>query len=123
MGGRWRNGRSLMSPSHRRSERAQLLRSKVTSTAPRSSFSRSSSVVPGMGTILGFCASSQAKATCAGVAPLRWSNSSSRSTIARFTWSACGVKRGRAQHEAENSARHGNLGEASLGASASRDGR
>ena len=40
----------------------------VTFTAPRFSSSRCSLVVPGMGTIQGFCASSQARAICAGVA-------------------------------------------------------
>jgi hypothetical protein len=43
----------------------------ATSAAARFSSSRGSFVVPGIGTIHGFWASSQARATCAGVAPLR----------------------------------------------------
>ena len=42
-----------------------------TSAAAMFSSSRCSLVVPGIGTIHGLCASSQARATCAGVAPLR----------------------------------------------------
>ena len=42
----------------------------TTSAAPRFSATRSSRRVPGIGTIQGFCASSQASAICAGVAPL-----------------------------------------------------
>jgi len=38
------------------------------SAAPRFSSRRCSLVVPGIGTIHGFCASSHASATCAGVA-------------------------------------------------------
>jgi hypothetical protein len=42
----------------------------VTSALPRFSFSRCNLVVPGIGTIHGFCARSQANAICAGVTPL-----------------------------------------------------
>ena len=42
-----------------------------TSAAPMFSSRRSSLVVPGIGTIHGFCASSQASAICAGVAFFR----------------------------------------------------
>ena len=48
------------------------------------SSSRRRFVVPGIGTIHGFCASSQAKAICAGVAPFRSAKVFSQSTNARF---------------------------------------
>ena len=56
---------------------------------------RSSLVVPGIGTIQGFCASSQASAICAGVARFRAPICSSNSTTGRFALRASGVKRGR----------------------------
>jgi hypothetical protein len=55
---------------------------------------RCSFVVPGIGTIQGFCASSQASAICAGVIRLRAAISPSRSTRAWFALRASGVKRG-----------------------------
>ena len=58
------------------------------------SSSRCSFVVPGIGTIHGFCASSQASAICAGVAPFRSATRPSRSTNAWFALRASGVKRG-----------------------------
>jgi hypothetical protein len=51
-------------------------------------------VVPGIGTIQGFCASSQASAICAGVDPLRAAMPASTSTSAWFAWRASGAKRG-----------------------------
>jgi hypothetical protein len=51
-------------------------------------------LVPGMGTIHGFWASSQASATCAGVAFFRSAILASRSTRAWFAFSASGMKRG-----------------------------
>ena len=65
-----------------------------TSTAPRFSSRRSSFVVPGIGTIHGFCASSHASAICAGVAPLRAATSPSRSTSAWLACRASAAKRG-----------------------------
>ena len=47
-----------------------------------------------MGTIHGFCASSQASAICAGVAFFRAAILPSRSTRAWFAFRASGVKRG-----------------------------
>jgi hypothetical protein len=65
------------------------------STAARFSSSRCSFVVPGMGTIHGFWASSHASATCAGVASLRAATSCSSWTKARFAWRAsASAKRG-----------------------------
>src|SRR5207245_3405355 len=55
-----------------------------TPTAPTLSSNRSSLVVPGMGTIHGFCASSQARAICAGAAFLRSAGWRTRSTAAGF---------------------------------------
>ena len=52
-----------------RRSRAGRRASSSSSAAPRFSSRRCSLVVPGIGTIHGFCASSQASATCAGVAP------------------------------------------------------
>ena len=52
------------------------------SAAPIFSSSRLTLVVPGIGTIQGFCASSQASAICAGVAPLLLAISPSTSTSA-----------------------------------------
>jgi hypothetical protein len=51
-------------------------------------------VVPGIGTIQGFWARSQASAIWAGVAFLRSAMLPSRSTSARFAFRASGVKRG-----------------------------
>ena len=65
-----------------------------TAAAPRFSSRRCSFVVPGMGTIHGFCASSQASAICAGVAFFRAAMSRSRSTRAWFAFRASGAKRG-----------------------------
>jgi hypothetical protein len=56
-----------------------------------------------MGTIHGFCASSQASATCAGVASLRAAKARSTSTKARFAFSASGVKRGKVARKSEGS--------------------
>ena len=58
------------------------------------SSSRESFVVPGIGTIHGFWASSQASAIWAGVARFRSPISRSRSTTAWFAFRASGVKRG-----------------------------
>src|SRR5260370_13285789 len=55
---------------------------------------RASLVVPGMGTIQGFWASSQASAICAGVAFFRSAILRSRSTKASFALRFSGVKRG-----------------------------
>jgi len=55
---------------------------------------RSSLRVPGMGTIHGFWASSQASAICAGVAFFRRAMVPSRSTRARFAFRASGANRG-----------------------------
>ena len=52
-------------------------------------------MVPGIGTIHGFCASSQASAICAGVARFWAPIFSSRSTTGRFALRASGVKRGK----------------------------
>ena len=57
---------------------------------------RLSLVVPGIGTIHGFCASSQASAICAGVARFCSPIPCSRSTTGRFALRASGVKRGKA---------------------------
>ena len=65
-----------------------------TAAAPRFSSRRCSFVVPGIGTIHGFCASSQASAICAGVAFFRAAIVPSRSTSAWFALRASGVKRG-----------------------------
>ena len=66
----------------------------VTDTAPMFSSSRWRLVVPGMGTIHGFCASSQASAIRAGVACLRAAMSASSATSAWFAFRASGVNRG-----------------------------
>ena len=55
---------------------------------------RCSFVVPGIGTIHGFWASTQARAICAGVAPFRSATLSSSSTNARFAARASASKRG-----------------------------
>ena len=68
----------------------------VRSTAPRFSSSRWRLVVPGIGTIQGFCASSQASATWAGVAPLRSATALTMSTSAMFALRASGENRGTA---------------------------
>ena len=65
-----------------------------TAAAPMFSSRRCSFVVPGIGTIHGFCASSQASAIWAGVAFFRAAISPSRSTSAWFALRASGVKRG-----------------------------
>ena len=69
----------------------------VSGTVAAAMFSsrRCSFVVPGMGTIQGFCASSQANAICAGVAFFRSAMASSSSTSARLAFLASGVKRGK----------------------------
>ena len=64
-------------------------------SAPRFSSSRFSFVVPGIGTIHGFFASSQASAIWAGVAFFRPAMRLSRSIRAWFFYMASGVKRGR----------------------------
>ena len=56
----------------------------VTDAAPRFSSRRCGLVVPGIGTIHGFCASSHASAICAGVALLASAIARSRSTSAWF---------------------------------------
>src|SRR3954465_11277083 len=61
--------------------------------APRFSSSRWRFVVPGIGTIHGFCASSQTRAICASVAFLRAANVFSHSTNARFAFRFSSVKR------------------------------
>src|SRR3990172_7014893 len=55
-----------------------------TSAAPRFSSRRASFVVPGIGTIHGFCARTQASATCAGALPFRVATAATRSTRAWF---------------------------------------
>ena len=65
-----------------------------TAAAPMFSSRRCSFVVPGIGTIHGFWASSQASAIWAGVACFRAAISPSRSTRAWFAFRASGVKRG-----------------------------
>jgi hypothetical protein len=52
-------------------------------------------VVPGMGTIQGFCANSQASAICAGVAFLRSPICFKRSTSAWLAFIASGAKHGK----------------------------
>src|SRR5580658_575263 len=64
-------------------------------TEPMFSSRRDNLVVPGIGTIHGFCASSQASAICAGVAPFCLAILPRRSTTAWFAFRASGVKRGR----------------------------
>src|SRR5712691_8817789 len=64
------------------------------SVAARFSSSRCRFVVPGIGTIHGFFASSHASAICAGVAFFRSAIPASRSTSARFAFRFSGVKRG-----------------------------
>src|SRR5213594_123911 len=61
--------------------------------APMFSSRRASFVVPGIGTIHGFQASSHASAICAGVAVFRFAIVRSTSTSARFDFRASGVKR------------------------------
>ncbi len=51
-------------------------------------------MVPGIGTNHGFCASSQASATCAGVACFRTANAFSHSTNARLALRFSAVNRG-----------------------------
>src|SRR3954468_19658476 len=68
-------------------------------TAPAFSSSRRRLVVPGIGTTHGFCASSQARATCAGVACLRAANVFTHSTNARFALRFSSLKRGQAVAE------------------------
>ena len=65
-----------------------------TAAAPMFSSRRCSFVVPGIGTIHGFWASSQASAIWAGVACFCAAISPSRSTRAWFAFRASGVKRG-----------------------------
>src|ERR1700739_4291317 len=65
-----------------------------TSAAARFSSRRCSFVVPGIGTIHGFCASSHASAIWAGVAFFLFAILPSRSTSAWFALRASGVKRG-----------------------------
>src|SRR6185295_9005483 len=65
-----------------------------TEAAPRFSSRRSSLRVPGIGTIQGFWASSQASAICAGVACLRWAMRVKRSTTAMLAARASAAKRG-----------------------------
>jgi len=71
--------------------------SGVSSIEAAATFSprRSTLVVPGIGTIHGFRASSQASAIWAGVARFALPISSSRSTTGRFAFRASGVKRGK----------------------------
>ena len=60
-----------------------------TVAAPMFPSRRFNFVVPGIGTIHGFCASSQASAIWPGVAPFRWAMLSSRATSAWLARSAC----------------------------------
>ncbi len=64
------------------------------SVAPRFSSRRCSFVVPGIGTIQGFCASSHARATWAGVAFIRSAAALRTSTKAMLALRASGEKRG-----------------------------
>ena len=50
--------------------------------------------VPGMGTIQGFCANTQARAICAGVRPLLWARSRIRSARRWLAARCPGLKRG-----------------------------
>src|SRR6266571_5313881 len=61
---------------------------------PRFSARRWLFVVPGMGTIHGFCARSHASATCAGVAPIRAASADSSVTSAWFALRASAENRG-----------------------------
>src|SRR5919202_560171 len=72
-----------------------------TAVAPRFSSRRCSFVVPGIGTIHGFCASSQANAIWAGVACFRSAIVPSRSTSAWFALRFSGVKRGTVLRKSE----------------------
>ena len=65
-----------------------------TSTAPRFSSSRCNLVVPGIGTIQGFRASSQASAICAGVTPFRSATCFNAVDEGQFASRASGAKRG-----------------------------
>src|SRR5712675_868937 len=67
---------------------------RLTSAAPRFSFTRSRRRVPKIGTMLGPLARSQASATCAAVAPLAAASCSTASTTAWLASIASGVKRG-----------------------------
>jgi hypothetical protein len=58
-------------------------------------------VVPGIGTIHGFCASSHASAICAGVAFFRSANFVSHSTNVRFAFRFSAVKRGTTLRKSE----------------------
>jgi hypothetical protein len=66
----------------------------ITSSAPRLSSKRCSLVVPGIGTIHGFCARSQARATCAGVASFLSATTFTMSTSAMLALRASEEKRG-----------------------------
>ena len=66
-----------------------------TATAPMFSSRRSSFVVPGIGTIQGFFASSQASAICAGVAFFFFANAAITSTRAWFALRASAENRGK----------------------------
>src|SRR6516164_4732987 len=72
--------------------RSSVLRDSF--AAPMFSSRRCSLVVPGIGTIHGFCARSHASATCAGVAFLRAAISPSKSTTAWLAFRASAEKRG-----------------------------
>src|SRR5215207_7903759 len=74
-----------------------------TAAAPRFSSKRSSFVVPGIGTIHGFWASSQANAICAGVDRFFAAILSSRSTRAWFAFRFSGSKRGTVLRKSEPS--------------------
>src|SRR6266566_1193924 len=65
-----------------------------TAAAPMFSSRRCGLVVPGIGTIHGLCASSQARAIWAGVTFFCWANLPIRSTNAWFVFRFSGVKRG-----------------------------
>lgn len=74
-----------------------------TAIAPKFSSRRCRFVVPGIGTIHGFCASSHAMAIWAGVAPFPAAIPPSRSTRAWFALRASGVKRGTTLRKSEPS--------------------
>ena len=84
------------SRGRRRLVEAVLVGVSSTSAAPRFSSRRCSFVVPGIGTIHGFCARSHASAICAGVAFLAAAIRASRSTSA---WFALRCLRREARHD------------------------
>jgi len=88
------------SPSRQNSQAALSMSRRsagvsATSAPPMFSSRRCRFVVPGMGTIHGFCARIHASAIWAGVASFRFAIPATTSTNARFALRFSGVKRGR----------------------------